>query len=51
LNRRKTHKEFNPPIPPAEYITIKQQDFDKRGFHSTHPPPTKVSSSLQDEMS
>ncbi|XP_078483540.1 sperm-associated antigen 8-like [Ciona intestinalis] len=36
-----THREFNPPPPPMEYVTIKQQDFDKPDFKSTVPPPTK----------
>nr|CAB3266509.1 sperm-associated antigen 8-like [Phallusia mammillata] len=36
-----THREFNPPPPATEFLTIKQQDFDKPDFVSTVPPPTK----------
>ncbi|XP_076800086.1 sperm-associated antigen 8-like [Clavelina lepadiformis] len=35
-----THKEFNPPPPAPEFITIKQQDFDKADFKSIKPPAT-----------
>ncbi|XP_039270986.2 sperm-associated antigen 8-like [Styela clava] len=38
---QQTHEDFNPPPPKTEYITIKQQDFDKSDFESTLPPPTK----------
>ena len=36
-----THKEFNPPPPQTEYISIKQQDYDKSDFVSTKPTATK----------
>lgn len=37
-----TNKKMAEPPPRPEYITIKQQDFDKPDFKTTYPPPTKV---------